>query len=334
MAATPQSNTTLNELARELLMRDNVCICGHVSPDGDCLGSALALAAALRSSNKNVTCLLARDETLDETLATIPGADELVWAGSYDGPCDTFVAVDVPTRERLGDAASVLDRAAWSATIDHHAVDERMTTVAYVDPDAASTSLLVWLLTKLMGVMPDPVVATCAYTGLMTDTGRFQYQNADSMAFALASEMVMAGADPAGCARRFYQNRRLASVLLEGKAIDHLRMICDGAGALSFVSREDMEACGAVKADAEPLVDLLRSISTARVACMLRKQPEGVRCSLRAKDDTDVAEIARAFGGGGHKAAAGCTIEGKTVEEACDLLARRIESALAEEEGC
>ena len=136
--------------------------------------------------------------------------------------------------------------------------------------------------------------------------------------------MVSRGAEPAHIGSAFYQNRTLASVKLEAAAISHLHLIAGGSAALSYVSADDMAACGAVKADAEPLVDILRSIAGVRVACMLREQPDGVRGSLRAKDDTDVSALARRFGGGGHRAAAGFSVKDASVLEAVELLAEKV----------
>ena len=324
MAVTPQTNTTLAEVAAALVERDDFCICGHVSPDGDCLGSQLALAHALRALGKRVMCVLARDEALDAGASSLPGAHDLVWAGSIDRACACFIAVDVPTRERLGDAARLLDAAKFTVTIDHHAVDHRMTELCYTDADAASTSLLVWELIGRLPVEADADMAACAFAGLMTDTGRFQYQNADARAFAAASAMVSCGAVPSRIGSAFYQNRTLASVKLEARALGNLRLVADGAAALSYISQEDMADCGAVKADAEPLVDIVRSIAGVRVACMLREQADGVRGSLRAKDGTDVSALARLFDGGGHKAAAGFTVRDRSVAEAADLLAGKL----------
>ena len=164
MSVTPQTNITLAELAVFLRDHDDFCICGHVSPDGDCLGSQLSLAHALRSLGKRVVCVLARDEALDAGAASLPGARDLVWAGFVERAPQCFVAVDVPTRERLGDAARLLDESAASATVDHHAVDDRMTDVCYTDPDSASTSLLVWELIGYLGVEPSAEMATCAFS--------------------------------------------------------------------------------------------------------------------------------------------------------------------------
>ena len=201
MAVTPQTNTTLAAIACALRERDHFVICGHVSPDGDCLGSQLALAAALRQAGKQCACVLARDEEPPRDLAFLPGFDGLVPAARYEGPCEVFVAVDVPTTERVGDAARLQAAADLTVTVDHHAVPEAMSALSYTDPDVASTTMLVWELAAVLGAERDRIVATCCYTGLMTDTGRFQYQNADAAAFAAAAEMVAAGAEPAVISR-------------------------------------------------------------------------------------------------------------------------------------
>lgn len=327
MTITPQTNTTLEAIAEALLAHDDFCICGHVSPDGDCLGSQLALAAALRKAGKRVSCLLARQEPIDVAFSFLPGADELVPAADFEGPCETFVAVDVPTPARLGDAAAVQERAAFTITIDHHAVDEAMSDLSYTDPDAASTTMLVWRTIEAMGVGIDAAIATCTYTGLMTDTGSFQHQNADAEAFELGARMVAAGADPAAIAQQVCQNRSVASLELQRLAIERMRLLDEGAIVLSWIRRADMEELGAVKSDAEPLIDVLRSLRGVRIACILREQEDEVRGSFRSKDGTDVAAIAREFDGGGHKAAAGFTLH-CSLEEAVERVAARVTQAL------
>lgn len=306
---------------------DDFVVCGHVSPDGDCLGSQLALAAALRRLGKRVTCVLAKDEPVEvNLLRVLDGAQDLVFAGAYKGAPGAFVGVDVPTRERIGEAAcALLHQAPFSFTIDHHAVDTTMCDMVYVDPDAASTTMLIWELAGYLGVERTGAVANCCYTGLVTDTGRFQYQNTDERCMSLAAEMVAAGADPASVSREVFQNRTYASMRLEATAIMRAEFSEDGATALGYLTREDFARFGAQKSDAEPVIDALRRIEGVRVACMLREQEDCIRGSLRAKNDTDVSAIARTFGGGGHVAAAGFTLH-CTLDEAV----AQVRAALAE----
>lgn len=327
MAVSPQTNCTLAEVANRLCELDDFVVCGHVSPDGDCLGSQLALAAALRRLGKRVTCVLVKDEPVEANLLRVlDGAQDLVFAGAYKGAPGAFVGVDVPTRERIGEAAcALLDQAPFSFTIDHHTVDATMCDMVYVDPDAASTTMLIWELAGYLGVERTGAVANCCYTGLVTDTGRFQYQNTDERCMRLAAEMVAAGADPASVSREVFQNRTYASMRLEATAIMRAEFSDDGATALGYLTREDFARFGAQKSDAEPVIDALRRIEGVRVACMLREQEDCIRGSLRAKDDTDVSAIARTFGGGGHVAAAGFTLR-CTLDDAV----AQVRAALAE----
>lgn len=315
MAVTPQTNTTLAALADELKRLDDFVVCGHVNPDGDCLGSQLALGLALQALGKRVTCLLVNPGPVEAGLDFLPGLSSMVAAEEFSGEGRVFVACDVPIPSRMGVAAKIQERAAVRFTIDHHAVPDSMSEHNYVDPDAPATGMIVWQLIKELGVTPTPDMALCCYVALMTDTGRFQYQNTTAEAFAAASEMVAAGADPAAASREVYQSRTRASLSLERTTLENMTVSHDGSWAISHVSLGDFERTGGVKADAEPLIDILRSLHGVKVACMLREQADCVRGSLRAKDDTiDVAALAREIGGGGHKAAAGFTYEGSLSE--------------------
>ena len=315
MAVTPQTNTTFDELASLMLAYDDFVICGHVGPDGDCIGSQLALRHALVSAGKTASCILVKDEPIPVELEFLPGVGDMVAAERFDGEARVFIGVDVPSRERIGeDACAILDRCNFSITIDHHAANVPMCDYVYVDPDSASASMLVWEVVKRFGIQPDVECATCVYTGLFTDTGGFRFQNSGSEAFACASELVDLGVDPAYVATAVYQNRSLASVRLEGCVIDKLEVLSGGKVALGYVSKADMERVGAVKADCDPLVEVLRSIRGIKVACMLREHDDCIRGSLRAKDETDVSALARRHGGGGHKAAAGMTLNTSLAE--------------------
>lgn len=318
---TPQTNTTLFEIAERFRALDDFVICGHVNPDGDCLGSQLGLYHSLRAMGKRAMCLLAKPDPIDAGLMFLPGIDKMVVASDYPTCARVFVAVDVPSVERIGTAASLHDKADVRFTIDHHAFDPAMAEYTYVDPDAPSASMLVWEIACLLDSVT-PEVAQCCLTGLITDTGRFAYQNTTAQAFKSAAKMMEAGADPALVNREFFQNRSLASVKLEQRILDRMEFHEDGSFVMSYLTRDDFDACGAVKADAEVLIDVLRSIRGVRIALILRENVPGeIRGSMRAKDEeTDVAAVARRFDGGGHKAAAGFTYHGSLDDARCDVV--------------
>ena len=328
MTVTPQTNTTLEEIADVLRRADSVIITGHVSPDGDCIGSQLALSHALKSLGKKVTGLLAENSPVDETLSYLPGASELIVAPEEVLTADAFVAVDVPTHERMGRAARHHQACSCTITIDHHAVDDRVSDYTYVDPDVAATTMLIWRLAHLLNDAIPREVSQCCYTGLLTDTGGFQFQNADYDAFATAADMVAAGADPVISAQHAYQSISLATMRLSSIAIDRAVFVREGAGVVSWITEKDMARYGACKADLDPLIDTLRSIRGVRIACIVREQDGAIRGSLRAKDATDVSAIARRHNGGGHVAASGFRMEG-AIEDAVSTMAAELEAALS-----
>lgn len=313
---TPQTNITLDEIADRFAELDDFVICGHVNPDGDCLGSQLALMHALRALGKKAHCVLAKPDPVDANLAFLPSLDEMAYAAEYQETPQVFVAVDVPTTERIGSAARLQRKAAVRFTIDHHANETTMSDHNFVEPAAPATAMLIWYIAKRLGAV-NQQVALCALTGLITDTGRFAYQNTNPESFRAAAEMMEAGASPALVNREFFQNRSLPSIELERIVLQRMMLIENDEFALSYLTPEDFEICKATKADAEPLIDILRSVRGVRVALILRQNERNeVRGSLRAKDDeTDVAQVARYFEGGGHKAAAGFTFHG-TMEQA------------------
>jgi phosphoesterase RecJ-like protein len=315
----PQSNTTLEAIARFIEEHETFAICGHVNPDGDCLGSQLALEHALRALGKRVTGLLATDQPIEAKLGFLPGSEHLVAAKDFDEDVEVFIAVDVPNLDRLKDAAAVHNRAQYHITIDHHASDTSMADLNYVDPASPSACDLIWELLKLLDCI-DEIQALCVLTGIMTDTGRFSYQNTTPTCLIHAAEAVEAGARPNLIAREFFQSRSLPSLRLEQLTLDRMRFFAEGSFVFSYLKETDFEQAGAIRDDAEMLIDVLRNIAGVRIALILKENGQNIiRGSLRAKDDTDVAVIARAFGGGGHKAAAGFTFEG-TLFEACEAV--------------
>ena len=174
----------------------SIAICGHVNPDGDCLGSVLALTLGLRSLGYEVTPLLATREQ-PKLYDFLECYADFVPACEYHARPDVFILVDVPSVSRSGDGEYVFKRAKRTLVIDHHQGDASFADVGYVDSSAAAAGMLVWDFLEQAGVEMTPQIATCCYTALVTDTGRFQFQNADSRALMAAADMAAAGAIPA-----------------------------------------------------------------------------------------------------------------------------------------
>lgn len=320
---TDHTNTTLSDLAAVLRDKDDFVICGHVNPDGDCVGSQLALWLALKQLGKRATCLLIKKDSLEKGLLFLPGVSEMVSVDDFSGTPGVFIACDVPNDERLGGAARIKDECTLTITIDHHLAQERVSALTYSDTSVASTTLIVWELIKLLEIPVREEIATCTYTGLVTDTGCFQFQNTNAWAFSLASEMIAEGVDAPFVSQQALQTRSVGSLVLEQVVLSRLMVGAEGKFAISYLTKDDFVKAGATKADADPVINTIRALQGIRVACLLRDESGIVRGSLRAKDETDVAKIASGFNGGGHKAAAGLTIEA-SLNEALEQLVRKL----------
>ena len=300
-----------------------IAISGHTNPDGDAIGSELALGLALRGTypDKDVVFLLADDAPVPRVYRFLPSSDEMLPAVRYKGTPDLFISVDAPTLERLHDAAAVARRAGSTVVIDHHPACEEFADAVVRRPELAAAAMLVTDFMRADGMQMTPDIATCLFTGLATDTGRFQYQNADAAAFACAALLVRDGASPALVAHEVYQSQRLEYLQLEALVISRITVVADGLVAYSFATNEDLARFGVDHDECDGLIDLVREVDGVELClfCKEARTPGLVRGSLRAKDGHDVSRVACRFGGGGHVAAAGFSFHG-SVQEALDVV--------------
>ena len=291
----------------------SVVVCAHVRPDGDAMGSVLGMTLALRDNGIAAVPTLAHGSHVPATYSFLPGYGLFVPAHDLETP-DVFVACDSPTLERLGDAGKLAKAAETIIVIDHHPDADEFGHIMISDPQAAATGQLVWDLVKGFDTPASEEVAQCCYVGLITDTGRFSYDNTCAPAFRAAAEMVEAGVQPAEVARYIYQSRSPASLAIETRAMTRLTLANGGRVAYAWVNDADFAEIGALPEEAESLPDAVRVVDGAEVAILLRQAGGEVRGNLRAKSGFDVAEVASHFGGGGHRAASGFTFAG-TIEE-------------------
>ncbi len=285
-----------------------VLVTSHMSPDGDAIGSELALAELAERLGATVT-VVNRDRPpsgLDE----LPGCERIVvvhrLARERIEEHDLAVLLECPGLDRPGldglDAVPILN-------VDHHRGNELYGAVNYVDEEAPAVGEMVWRMFRAAGVGPSPEAATCAYAALATDTGDFRYANATPRAFAAAAEMVAAGARPERVAELVHERRSEGSIRLLGEALATLELHAGGKVAVMWVDAEAFRRAGARPEDTEDLVNAPRAIAGVRAVAFLKQwEPGVVRVSLRSKGSVDVQAVAASFGGGGHTNAAGCTI--------------------------
>ncbi|AEB07149.1 phosphoesterase RecJ domain protein [Coriobacterium glomerans PW2] len=304
----------LDRVASMIVGAQTIAISGHTSPDGDSLGSALGLGLALRERypDKSVTCLLADDAPVPRIYRFLPHADELLSAVRYDASPDLFISVDCPILDRLADSSDVARRARTVISFDHHPARHEFAGVSLRCVDAAATAVLIEVFLYAADMTISSEVATCLLCGIVTDTGRFQYQNANSAAFFSASRLVACGAQPALIALEVYQSQRIEYLRLESLVMGRIKTVAGGKVAYSYAREVDLRRCGVSADECDGLVDVVRSVNGVEVCLFLRELDgdRGIRGNLRSKADIDVSGVADAFGGGGHAAAAGFTYHG------------------------
>ncbi len=304
-------------VAAALLAAEHVVIGSHVDPDGDAIGSSLGLSFALDLLGVSNSVVLGSGTACPSTYTFLPGSDRLGVPQPVSGPY-LFIALDSPDLSRLGQAAELARAADTLLIVDHHPDALAEGSLNLIDSTAAATGILVWRLLLHLGVVPDLRVATCLYTAVLTDSGRFSYSNTTPETLRLAADMVDAGAHPNDIYAAVYENRSAGAQRLVGRTLERVALANDGRVAYSWIDENDFAETGARPEEAENLIDFVRALGGVDVVFLAKVNSSTVRCSLRAKSDIDVGSVARTLGGGGHRAAAGCTFDG-TLDE---LIAR------------
>jgi phosphoesterase RecJ-like protein len=291
-------------------------VCSHSRPDGDAVGSELAMGMLLAQMGKHVDLVTA--DRIPAVYRKLPGADGIRTAMRVHGPYDAAILLECDSAERT--RLRGLERFPI-VNIDHHASGRFWGQVNWIDHGAASVGELVLRLVKAAGVKITPEMATCLYTTLLTDTGGFLFGTLRASTFALAREMVEAGADPIRIAQNTYFSTPMSKLLLLGAAMSNLHR--EGGLSWVWVTHQDMVRTCAAEEDCEGIVNYALSVADVEASVFLRELPERrFRLSLRSKGKVNVAAIAEGKGGGGHENAAGCTLDGP--------LGRALEEILAE----
>lgn len=300
----------------------SVLIGTHLNPDGDAIGCALALSHFLDSIgvHNEVLC----NNAAPRNLQFLPGADRIRSEPS-GVQFDLAIVVDLDALHRLGRVREYFEGFSPLIVIDHHIPHEAPGDLRIVDVKAPATALILMKLLKAAGAMLTPDIALCLLTGIVTDTGSFRFKNTTSESLSASAELLEDGADIVLIGEHVYQTRPLEAVRLLGRALDHLNLAADNRIAWSTISSKDFSETGGTEEDAEGLANEMLSIDTVQIAMMIREpKPGKIRCSLRSRGDWDVSAIAREFGGGGHRNAAGCNFETNVGDAAEKLVAAAV----------
>ena len=336
MSSHPDQTTTaadLEAVVEAIRGRDRFLVTTHENPDGDALGSLLALAPrARRRSGKDSVMFLAGPAPLPGEYRFLP-LDGLLRELPADAAERVLLAVDCANESRLGADPAVLHQAPFTVNIDHHHDNSRFGDVNLVDAAASSTGEVLRDVFRELGLELTPELAEPLYVALVTDTGRFQYANTTPKALRLAAELVEAGADVHKVFQGVYESVQFAKLKLLARALERAQVYEGGGLVVSYLLRDDFAEVGAVEPYSEGIIDFLRAVEGADMAALIREPPRGGsparRISLRAShDELDVSAIARASGGGGHRQAAGFSSDA-SIEEITEFLRREFVAALA-----
>ncbi len=312
----------LEKIVEIITERKRFLIASHENPDGDAIGSMLALGLALEMNGKEVV-FYNRDGT-PGSLRFLRGSDKVKPSlNSINGSFDCTLIVDCTDTGRVGrEFVRFVDtgRCGTKVIIDHHQTNKPSADLYLLDSEASSTGMIIYFLLKTLSLNITPDIAKNLYTTIVVDTGSFAYSNTTKETFRVAADLVELGADPWETSRAIYETEPLAKLKLLGIVLPTLEVSEDGRIAWVFVNREMFKVTSTSREDTEGFVNFPRSIRGVEVALLFREEEPGDnngtrwKVSLRSNGEVNVSTIAERFGGGGHKRAAGCLLPGSLAE--------------------
>ena len=311
-AATPPGDGGFAQVVAALKAGRRFALFLHLSPDGDSIGSTLALGLALERLGKR-TVLVGADLP-GEAYRFLPSGDRFrLWNEVEEdwSQYDAAILLDCADLDRVGPARAAIERIGRIINVDHHPSNRRYGDVNYIEPTAAAVGEITARLIDALGVPLDAAMAYGLYTAILTDTGSFQYENTRPETLRLAARLLESGVEPQRVAQSVFEQRPLRVLRLLREALGTLEVGAGGRLAWMTVSRAMMDKVGAHRGDTEGFVNYPRSLAGVEVALLFVEEPDGrVRVSWRSSHEVDVSQLAARFGGGGHARAAGCTLPG------------------------
>ena len=315
---------TLDNIFEEVNKAESILIVTHENPDGDAMGSSLAMYNALKLYGKNPELVVPE---YSRTFEFLPGSEEIRKECSKE-VYDLVISVDAATLKILGNLGKYFENAKCKVVIDHHGSNTMFGDYNYVNPDAPACSQLLIVILEYFNIEINKEIGTCILTGIITETGGFKYSTVTAETFEFVAWLLSKGVNVSNIYKRVLQVRTKSNFELNKIAMDRLEFLENGKVAFTYITIPDEEKVKAETGDHEGLVDIGRDIEGVEVSIFIReKAGKGLRISLRSNDYVNVSDIAILFGGGGHPRAAGCSIQG-TIEQAKEKLLTEIKKLL------
>lgn len=321
-------NASFEQIATALRDYQKFAVISHVRPDGDALGSTLAVSLSLKELGKDVRAW--NEEGMLEKYSFLAGGESLTVPPSTPEEFDVVVALDTATHNRLGTPLNAISRAKLWINIDHHPSNPRYGDLVHIDPTAPATGQIIFELMCAAQMPISPGIAENLYAAISTDTGSFQYPNTTARTFEIGAELIRRGVDVGRISQLLYENFPRRRIELLRELLDHMQFASDGKLAWFSLSQAAAKKRGVLPEDNEGLIDHLRAIRGVVVAIFFEELIEGkVRVSMRSKDEAvDVCAICQSFGGGGHTLAAGARVKG-SLEEVAKIIVEKASDAIA-----
>uniref|UniRef100_A0A7C5Z7V6 Bifunctional oligoribonuclease/PAP phosphatase NrnA n=1 Tax=Caldicellulosiruptor owensensis TaxID=55205 RepID=A0A7C5Z7V6_9FIRM len=314
-----------NKIIQQLLKSDSIAIVSHENPDGDCIGSMLALYLALKKKGKNVRMFLKNN--VPKNLRFLPAAEKIEVVDRIDEKFDVLVLLDTGELKRTG-IENIENCYSKLINIDHHITSEGIGDLFYINSSSAATGEIIYQIVKLMGIDNDKEIATCLYTSIFTDTGGFKYSNTTSITHQIAGDLINTGIDFVYIVNKVFDEMSLSKFNLLRDVLQTLELLEGNKIAFLTVTREMLIKNGASRDETENLINFARNIEDVEVAAIFIEEEDKIKVSLRSKYYIDCAQVAKEFGGGGHVRAAGFTSRNFSLDALKENLIKRLKSDL------
>lgn len=307
-----------NQFLQTLKQARHVWISTHLNPDGDALGSALAVSLLLEEMEISYEILC--HNTCPYNLDFLPNSKK-IQTKPISNTADVAIVVDLSSLDRLGAIKPYISLVDYLIIVDHHIPNEKPGNLRIIDFTAPATALILSRLFEQLQIKISPQMATCLLTGIVTDTGCFRYPSTTAEVLSTAGKLLEQGADLAQINSEVYFKKPKACLNVLTKALEKMHLICEDKIAWSTLSVEDLQNANALEEHTEGLVNELLTIDTVQIAAMLRESRKGfIQVSLRSRSNYNVAQVANLFNGGGHRNAAGCTFHSSLKEAEKQLI--------------
>ena len=315
---------TLDEILEEIKKADKIVILTHETPDGDAIGSSLGLKIALEKLGKNADLIMT---SFARTFKFLPKVNEIKNNSEIE-QYDLAISLDCASFKRL-DNREYFEKAKKTIVIDHHGSNNMYGDINYVNPVAPACSEILLAILSYYEIDIDDKIGTCLMTGIITDTGGFQYQTTNADTFEYAAEMLRRGVDIAEICKKTLQTKTKANFELQKRVMDRMELLENGKVAFSYINKKDMEEVRAEEGDHEGLVNIGRNIEGVEVSIFIRQNDEenAYKASLRSGNYVNVSDVCLMFGGGGHPRAAGALIQGD-VEQVKEKILKEVRKYL------